>query len=130
MTTLENFKMNEYAWRAIEDEGYWNSRAMRWEINYSSILSRLIVEAGKFCEHFASDLFIDWRVIETEMENSDYCGGSYLFGFRKDGVDHNAFVFNRYDSDGKFAQYQYRSMWRLDVVTEDDRITMKLGRCF
>lgn len=29
-----------------------------WRINYSSILSKLIQEAGRWCEHYASDLFI------------------------------------------------------------------------
>ena len=130
VVTMENFKMNEYAWKPIESDGYWNSYSRKWDINYSAILSRLIIEAGKFCECFASDLYIDWRVIETELENIDYCGGSYLFGFRQNGVDHNNFVFSRYKNDGKFAQYQYRSMWRLDITTEDDKITMKLGRCF
>ena len=101
MVTMENFKMNEYTWKPIESDGYWNSYSRRWDINYSAILSNLIIEAGKFCECFASDLFIDWRVIETELENIDYRGGSYLFGFRQNGVDHNNFVFNRYKNDGK-----------------------------
>lgn len=130
MTTMENFKMNEYAWKPIVEEGYRNVRMNQWDINYSAILSRLIIEAGKFCECFASDLFIDWRVIEKELENIDYCGGSYLFGFRQNGVDHNNFVFSRFDNDGKFARYNYRSMWRLDITTDGDNMTMKLGRCF
>ncbi len=26
--------------------------------------------------------------------------------------------------------FKYRSMWRLDITTDGDNMTMKLGRCF
>lgn len=41
--------------------GYFNTLQGNWEINYSSILTKLIQEAGRWCEHYASDLFITWK---------------------------------------------------------------------
>ena len=128
--TLENFKVNDYAWKPIESEGRWSEYSARWDVNYSSILSRLIVEAGKFCEDHSSDLFISWSMIEKELHDMNYCGGVYLFGFRQYGVDHSEFVLNRYDNYGKFAKYEYRSLWKLEIMIKNDEITMKLGRCF
>ena len=41
-----------------------------WEINTSSILTKLIQEAGRWCESYASDLFIRWGVIQKGLENA------------------------------------------------------------
>ena len=56
-------------------------------INYSSILSRLIVEAGKRCEAYASDLFISWESMLNDIskieENTNltyYFGIHFSFG--------------------------------------------------
>lgn len=130
MKTVEDFKMNDYAWKILEDSGSWSNYSGKFDINYSSILTRLIQEAGRYCESFASDLFIDWAGIEKNLSDRDYCGGVYLFGFRKYGVDHNSYVLSRYNNDGRYAEYEYRSMWRLDITVDGDDITMKLGRVF
>ena len=131
--TLESFSVNTYMERVISECGRaadtWDGKC--WEINTSSILTKLIQTAGRFCENYASDLFIDWKYIEESLENPDYEGGRYLFGFRQNGVDGNTFILSRYNNDGKYAKYEYRAMYALDVtITPDGDITMDLGRVF
>lgn len=131
--TFDDFKFNTYAYHLITEEGRRDYYSGKYEINYSSVLSRLIQEAGRFCEYFASDLFIDWggvlRWMEEARENSE---AVFLFGFRQNGVDGNSFVFSRYN-DGcyRYPEKEYRSMWRLEISTDDrDNIKMILGRVF
>lgn len=130
--TINDFRMNSYAYKPITASGYVSSYSGKYEINTSSILTRLIQEAGRFCENFASDLFIDWARIEKELDGSDaILGETFLFGFRKDGVDHNSFILSRYNN-GMYAcpEAEYRSMWRLDIEADGKDINMTLGRVF
>lgn len=99
-------------------------------INYSSILTRLIQEAGRHCRRFASDLFILWSAIERKMEQKTLESGRYLFGFREDGVDCTGHVLHQFNG-GKIeqilAEYRYRSIWILDVtVGEDNEVKLEL----
>lgn len=96
-----------------------------YEINTSSILTRLIQEAGRYCERFASDLFIDWTAVE-EMLTGDREIGTMFFGFRENGVDGESFLNNRLKED-KYHR-QYRSIWRLDIEETDSGIDMSLYR--
>lgn len=129
--SYEDFRMNEYAYKPIIENGRLSRSSWKYEINYSSILTRLIQEAGRFCENFASDLFIDWQGV---MEYIDRAKSGkekmFLFGFRQYGVDHDSYIFSRYESERQYAKHNYRSMWRLDVSTNGEDITMKLGRVF
>lgn len=55
------------------------------DINYSSLLTRLIIEAGKRCKLYASDLFASWeslliKIFEMTEENNSF---SEYFGFRE-----------------------------------------------
>ena len=45
----------------ITATGSYNLLEGKWEINTSFILTRLIQEAGRWCESFASDLFVQWK---------------------------------------------------------------------
>ena len=91
------------------------------EINYSSILTRLIQEAGRYCEDFASDLFIDWKIIDDALLQGNIESETKLFGFRQYGVDHINFVFSQAHNSPRLYQYEYRSIWRLDIeVTTDE----------
>lgn len=131
--TFDDFKFNTYAHKLITEEGRRDYYSGKYEINYSSVLSRLIQEAGRFCEYFASDLFIDWggvlRWMEEAGENSE---AVFLFGFRQNGVDGNSFVLSRYNNGCyRYPEKEYRSMWRLEISTDDrDNIKMILGRVF
>ena len=128
--TLEDFRPNTYAYskETITAKGGWNTYRKLYEINDSSILTRLIQEAGRYCERFASDLFLDWEHVQSSVCSGD--NTAFLFGFRRDGVDHAGFVISRYNNNGIYAEHEYRSLWRLDIKTEDRDITMTLGRVF
>lgn len=91
-------------------------------INYSSILSRLIVEAGKRCEAYASDLFISWESMLNDIskieENTNL---TYYFGFRDMGVDHELFIQTRLDSPEAYGEKPFESIFRLDVKVDMER---------
>lgn len=130
--TAKEFKMNTYAYKPIVETGRFSSSSGRYEINYSGILTRLIQEAGRFCEAYASDLFIDWQTVEAFINDiGDGETGYFLFGFRQYGVDHTEFVISRYTNNCyRDPAKEYRSMWRLDVSAEYSELTMTLGRVF
>lgn len=101
-------------------------------INYSSILTRLIQEAGRICEFYASDLFIDWRSIVEALEDGTIETGSYLFGFRDSGVDEAQSVLYWYNETSHGLEH-YSAIWKLDIDVElvapgRERIGMKLYR--
>ena len=86
------------------------------EINYSTLLTRLIQEAGRYCESYASDLFISWQsVLERLSDFERLEDHSTLFGFRESGVDTNRSVLYY---DERESLYVYRSIWRLDIEVE------------
>lgn len=121
MYTMEkDFSTKTYYSKVIEAEG------RDFEINYSDILTKLIQECGRLCEHYASDLFITWSRIERELERETMETSAYLFGIREMGVDHTEFVLSRYNTYGYQAMYEYRKIYRLDIIVEDDSIKMKL----
>ena len=131
--TLEDFEMNTYTYKPIEDYARRDSYGrFTSNINYSGILTRLIQEAGRYCEHYASDLFIDWEAFVNYLDRDPKAGDNrtFLFGFRQNGVDHDLFIFSRFNNDGIYARNEYRSMWRLDIDVTDDELTMTLGRVF
>ena len=131
--TFEDFKFNTYAYHLMTEEGRRSSYSGKYEINYSSILSRLIQEAGRFCEFFASDLFIDWGGVLRWMDEAGECEEAvFLFGFRQSGVDGNSYVLSRYNGGCyRYPEKEYRSMWRLEISTNDnEQIKMILGRVF
>ena len=121
MYTIEkDFSTKAYFSNVIESKG------RNFDINFSSILSKLIQECGRLCERYASDLFVTWNSINKLLEDKNMETSTYLFGIREDGVDHNDFVLGRYNANGNVAMYEYRKIYRLDVIVEDDLITMKL----
>lgn len=121
MYTIEkDFSTKAYYSNVIEESG------RDFEINYSFILTKLIQECGRLCERYASDLFITWNRIVRELEERTMETSSYLFGIRERGVDHTEFVLSRYNNYGYQAMYEYRKIYRLDIIVEDDSIKMKL----
>ena len=129
--TFEDFKPNTYAYKTITEGGRRSSVSGRFDVNYSGILSQLIQEAGRYCESFASDLFIDWESVRDYIEEAeDEDAHTFLFGFRQRGVDGASFIFSRYESEGDYAKSNYRSLWRLDITTSGGDMTLELGRVF
>ena len=86
------------------------------EINYSSILTRLIQEAGRVCESYASDLFLTWTGMMRKFSDYRTESESFLFGFRRGGVDHTEWVISNAE---KGATSNYYSIWRLDIKIKD-----------
>lgn len=70
--SIEDFKHSEFCEPAIVANGNFNvhldGNEASFNINTSSILTRLIQEAGRWCERFASDLFVSWRSIEQKLK--------------------------------------------------------------
>ena len=85
-------------------------------INMSAIYSKLIKEAGRICEYYASDLLFDLEGVKSWIDGcskSEYAparGVSFCFGFRKMGVDHWNFAKNRTNSE-------LYKIYRLDLST-------------
>ena len=116
----KDFSRIAYDAKIIETEG------RDFNINYSSILTKLIQECGRLCESYASDLFIDWNIIDEKIQEKTMETSTYLFGIRETGVDHNPFVLSRYNNNGCHAKYEYRKIYRLDIIVDGDSIRMKL----
>lgn len=109
--------------------GSWNNNFKGYVINYSDILTKLIQEAGRWCERYASDLFIDWEYLVKSMEKPNYTGGQYLFCMREDGVDNYQTAATRITEScyGYNSDY-YRAIWVLNVIVKDEVIRMELGK--
>ena len=73
--------------------GYWSDTS-GFDINLSSELTFLMKEAAKYCENYASDLFISWNSLLRCLKNFEGSKFEYhVFGFRKQGVDHDSYVY-------------------------------------
>lgn len=72
-------------------------------INLSTIATKLIHEAGRWCEQYASDVIISWdsvrNAVKRHFETPDMITDDIVvFGFRQSGVDCNSFVSSRCNS--------------------------------
>lgn len=104
--------------------GYFNPSKGNWEINYSSILTRLIQEAGRWCEHYASDLFIMWKYgIDEKLDNGSINTANLVFGFRDDGIDHKEWYELHKNDTGR-----YRAVWFLDIMVNNGKMEMVLHK--
>ena len=82
----------------ITETGSYNPLEGKWEINYSSILTRLIQEAGRWCEHYASDLFVQWKYeIEQKLDNGTLETNTFVFAMYNSGVCHKEGYENEID---------------------------------
>ena len=102
------------------NNGAWLSSVK--ECNFSSEWSRLICEAGRWCESYASDLMNDMDSVRAylismaegmeEPENREF-----WFGFRQMGVDGLSFIRSRTERD--YASHVYRAVWRWSFTVEE-----------
>ena len=108
----------------ITETGSYNPLEGKWEINYSSILTRLIQEAGRWCESYASDLFLQWKYgIDQKLDNGTLYTDTFVFAFRDSGVDSEEWYENH-----KNEHNYYRAVWFLDVLTDKGKIKMMLHK--
>lgn len=89
--------------------------------NFSSEWSRLINEAGRWCESYASDILIDFESIKAYLERlkngEESEGREFWFGFRQMGVDGKSFIESR--TEREYASHVYRAVWRWCFIVEE-----------
>ena len=89
-----------------------------YDINLSTILTKLIQETGRFCETYASDLFIDWtHILHTINSEND---GIFVIGIRENGVDSNSYVSHHIRTN--WNDYYYRRLYAVKVSHSADEI--------
>lgn len=101
----------------VEEEGKLDHLSRKWEINTSRILTKLIQEAGRLCDYYASDLFTLWSSIQMKLEKGEQLDERYVFAIYDNGVNCSA-----------SEKGNYRAVWYLDVKIEDDRMKMILHK--
>lgn len=111
----------------IEETGRWNTEVLTtsesWVINTSDILTKLIFFAGRYCEMYASDLFIIWDCnVQRKLKERGLESFDLLLGFRQSGVDTNDTVLKNKEQN----PYYYRKVCNLSVVVDGTSITMTL----
>ena len=115
-------------------EGNWSTPLFdsepMWNLNYSSILTKLIQYAGRYCESYASDLFIIWKYcVEEKLKDPNLKSYSVTFGFRESGIDHDIstdtgmMIVEKYLKENS---YYYRRVSKLYITIESNNITMEL----
>lgn len=58
------------------------------DVNYSDILTKLIQEAGRICNYYASDLFIHWEYkVHDLIKHNALKSITYNIGFRLSGIE-------------------------------------------
>lgn len=85
------------------------------EINMSSIYSKLIQEAGRYCDRFASDLLYDIQSIEHHLEAQK--SETLYIGFRRYGVDNNAYIATKIPQE---LDSTYRVIYSVKIDFEPD----------
>lgn len=106
--------------------------------NLSSEYSALIQMAGRFCEYYASDILFDIQALEKDLKDPiAFLNGEtdvrkqYLFGFRKDGVDHKEFVLSQVQNYGDKAYHYYRAVYEMEIhmflEDEGQYLTVEVG---
>lgn len=110
----------------IESRPY--STTGRWDINYSSILSQLIKSCGEYCDMYASNLFIDWKRVEEDLNRGEPIDTTYIFAIRDIGVDNKLYYDIRMENPDLY-HYNYHEVWELKVKgdVEEREITMELN---
>ncbi len=80
-------------------------------ISIPDIETELIQTAGRWCERYASDLFIEWesmqKSLKKHIKNKNAVKSEiFIFGFRHNGVDHDAYVmFNMKNPNCHISEY-------------------------
>lgn len=106
--------------KEIKTEGYVYHR--KTEINMSSIYTKLIQEAGRYCDFYASDLLYDINKIHKIIHSGE--SGTVHIGFRDNGVDGNEYISVREPDE---IDSVYHAIYRVEIKqTEDDYYERKI----
>lgn len=118
--------------RIVQDEN--GTEKVCLNINYSDILSRLIVEAGTVCKHYASDLFISWDSLLKDLSNVQgrFAEINRFFGFRENGVDNGENIDAVLSSPETYGKNPYKSIFKITVTMDrkNERLVMDLCELF
>lgn len=98
----------------------------KWEINYSNILTKLIQAAGSTCESYASDLFIDWPSVVTEINQNKAEEINFLFGFRDSGIDYRSYTSQSSRRTLPLVAKEYKKVYLLNTTKMKDKIYLRL----
>lgn len=98
----------------------------KWEINYSNILTKLIQAAGSTCESYASDLFIDWPSVVTEINQNKAEEINFLFGFRDSGIDYRSYTSQSSRRTLPLVAKEYKKVYLLNATKMKDKIYLRL----
>lgn len=110
------------------DECYsYLSPATSVNINISSIIDKIITNAGRFCERYASDVLFDLNYINYIIKNyNPNQPEEYIicFGIRRDGVDGNSFLESRIKNDfhnnpWRISEY-YRKILAVHIFFDEE----------
>lgn len=106
--------------KEIKTEGYVYQG--KTEINMSSIYTKLIQEAGRYCDFYASDLLFDIDKIHKIIQSGE--SETVYIGFRDSGVDGNEFISVREPSA---IDSEYHAIYRVEIKqTEDEYYERKI----
>ena len=91
-------------------------------INTSSLYSFLIKEAGRLCDAYASDLFIDLKTLDNQLTGEDavmFKGEPFYWciGIRDYGCDHEAYIVGNLEA-GR-ADREYRAIYFLELTPDE-----------
>lgn len=121
----------EYQYTAT---GYFDEYSTQdgYSINVSSILSKLITEAGRWCEDYASDILFYIDDLKKLFRQKPVTGDGMedvviIMGMRQNGVDYGETV-TTYFAKHPFDRYYYRALWVLRVERNDNHIVVSLAR--
>lgn len=89
-------------------------------LNLSTIASKLIEQAGRWCEHYASDFIITWdtvrNIINAHVSSTEKLEAEYVaFGFRRSGVDSNSFIASRLHDDVYSGLKEYTHIFVVEI---------------
>ncbi len=110
----------------IVDESclFTESTADNTSINVSAIASFLINEAGRWCEGYSSDFLFTWdevrKAIDSHIAGTNSDKDIFVFGFRRYGVDHDNYVFNRMRQFADVDEY-YRKIYAVQVHSKQQK---------
>lgn len=106
--------------KEIKTEGYvYHGKT---EINMSSIYTKLIQEAGRYCDFYASDLLFDIYKIHKIIQSGE--SGTVYIGFRDSGVDGNQYISVKEPIE---IGSEYHAIYCVEIKqTEDDYYERKI----
>ena len=116
----------EYGAFSVSKKGVWEGNG--YAADCSPILTKLIQEAGRWCEAHASDLLIGWKAVEEMLASrGEDSSVTVVFGMRRSGVDDAGTVYST-SLNGLFVEPYYRAVWAVDVVRIGDTAYLELYR--